>query len=241
MTRETAASKSMEISSVRGSFGSFQRSYTYDYLMRLPLLLWSMLLAMAATRGLTKYLHEAGNLSKAAYAIDVAMQLATISFLILLATTTVRRMRPSGRARGIEPRISALLGTLLPGSIILFPRYQLSATAAVVATVLILLGNTLSVFVLAQLGRSFSVMAEARQLVASGVYRYTRHPLYLAEEIATLGVYMQFMSTATTFLILGHFAFQLRRMYNEETFLSEALPDYSEYQKSTARLIPGIY
>jgi protein-S-isoprenylcysteine O-methyltransferase Ste14 len=111
----------------------------------------------------------------------------------------------------------------------------------VVSIVVILVGNALSVFVLTQLGRSFSVMAEARHLITSGVYRFVRHPLYLAEEVAALGVYMQFWSAWTTLLMLAHLVFQLRRMHNEETLLSEAFPNYLEYQKSTARFIPGLY
>ena len=44
------------------------------------------------------------------------------------------------------------------------------------------------------LGRSVSVMPEARRLVVQGLYRRIRHPLYLAEEIATIGCFLQFRS-----------------------------------------------
>jgi protein-S-isoprenylcysteine O-methyltransferase Ste14 len=57
-------------------------------------------------------------------------------------------------------------------------------TAETISTTLLLLdGNALAVLVMVQHGRSFSIMAEARQLVTSGVYRWVRHPLYLAEEL----------------------------------------------------------
>ena len=222
-------------------FTRFRQSLSYDYLMRLPLFGWSLFLAMVTVSGLAIYVREAVHISNGVMAINIAMRLATIAFLILLATATVVRARPVGKARGVEPQVSALLGTMLPTALVLFPRYELSATAEVISTVLILLGNALSVYVLSQLGRAFSVMAEARQLVASGIYRYLRHPLYLAEEIAIFGIYMQFWSPWTTLLLILHGACQLRRMNNEERFLSEAFSDYLGYRKRTARLIPGIY
>ena len=61
-------------------------------------------------------------------------------------------------------------------------------TGEPISTLLLLGGNALAVLVLVQLGRSFSVMAEARRLVTSGVYRWVRHPLYLAEELAVIGI-----------------------------------------------------
>jgi protein-S-isoprenylcysteine O-methyltransferase Ste14 len=222
-------------------FAKFQKSRLYDPLMRLPMLMWSVPLAGVATTGLVTYMREAEPASEVVFAINVAMRLATIAFLILLATATAARMRPLSQARGIEPRLTALLGTLLPSLMVLFPRYELSATAGVISTLVILIGNTLAAFVLGQLGRSFSVMAEVRQLITSGVYGFVRHPLYLAEEVAALGVYMQYLSTWTTLLMLAQFAFQLRRMRDEEALLLEAFPDYLPYQKSTARLIPGVY
>ena len=113
--------------------------------------------------------------------------------------------------------------------------------AEIAATLLTLIGSAASVFVLTQLGRSFSVMAEARRLVTSGVYRFVRHPLYLAEELAVIGIFMQFASVWTALLFAMQIAFQLRRMHNEEAVLSEIFPEYATYKANTARLIPGIY
>jgi protein-S-isoprenylcysteine O-methyltransferase Ste14 len=106
---------------------------------------------------------------------------------------------------------------------------------------LILLGAALAVYALTQLGRSFSVMAEARQLVTSGVYRIVRHPLYVAEEIAVIGLVIQFLSYQTLLLVAVHAGFQLRRMRNEEAILISSFPEYGAYKEKTARLIPGIY
>ena len=74
-----------------------------------------------------------------------------------------------------------------------------------------------------------------------GMYRFVRHPLYLTEGIALIGLFMQFASAWTALLFAVQIAFQLRRMHNEEAVLTEILPEYADYQNKTARLIPGIY
>jgi len=169
------------------------------------------------------------------------MRLSTIAFLLLLAAAVVLRTRPSNKAKGLEPRISALIGTFITYGIALFPRRELSLSLELASTVLILIGSVGAVVTLSQLGRSFSVMAEARQLVTSGPYRFVRHPLYLTEEIAVIGLFVQFASVWTVLLLAIHIAFQLRRIHNEETVLTENFPEYAAYTRITARLVPGIY
>jgi protein-S-isoprenylcysteine O-methyltransferase Ste14 len=175
------------------------------------------------------------------YVIHVAMRLSTLSFLLLIAAAVILRSRPSGKASGLEPRISALAGTFMTYVIVLLPRRELSLSLEMISTVLILVGTIGAVVALARLGRSFSVMAETRQLVTSGPYRFVRHPLYLTEEIAIIGLFMQFASPLTALLLLLQIGFQLRRMQNEEAILAVNFPEYVIYSQNTARLIPGIY
>ncbi len=219
-----------------------QQSRGYDVLMRLPMLAWSVFLGLVTAVGLQQYISQADPaLPSAVYALNIAMRLSVIMYLVVIAATVVVRMRPAGKARGIEPRVSALIGTFLFTVVVLFPRRELSLTAAAVSTSLTLAGNALAIVVLTQLRGSFSIMAEARQLVTSGVYRFVRHPLYLAEEIALIGVVMQYLSLWTALLLAVQIAFQLRRMHNEEAVLGENFPEYAAYKANTARLIPGIY
>jgi protein-S-isoprenylcysteine O-methyltransferase Ste14 len=84
-------------------------------------------------------------------------------------------------------------------------------------------------------------MAEARQLATSGAYRIIRHPLYLAEEVATIGGVIQFLSIWTCMLLLVQIACQIRRMSNEEGVLMDVFPEYTRYKGTTSRIIPGIY
>jgi len=219
-----------------------RQSRAYDVLMRLPMLAWSLFLALVTLMGLQQYIGQADPaLPSAVYTLNIAMRLSVIMYLVVIAATVVVRMRPAGKARGIEPRASALIGTFLFTVVVLFPRRELSPIAAAASTLLTLAGNALAIVVLTQLRGSFSIMAEARRLVISGVYRFVRHPLYLAEEIALMGVVMQYFSLWTTLLLAAQIAFQLRRMHNEEAVLGENFPEYAAYKAETARLIPGIY
>jgi protein-S-isoprenylcysteine O-methyltransferase Ste14 len=220
---------------------ALQRSRAYDIAMRLPLLLWCAFLGMSAANDLMAYLGAAAGAPPALYAVNIAMRLSLIGFFVVLVASVATRGTPIDKAQGIEPRLSALLGTLLITAIVFLPRHELSPALGAVSTGLILCGNAFAIAVLLRLGRSFSVMAEARQLVTAGVYRHVRHPLYLAEEIAAVGCAMQFFSLWAVLLLAAQIAFQLRRMANEERVLAENFPEYARYRQNTARLIPGLY
>jgi protein-S-isoprenylcysteine O-methyltransferase Ste14 len=210
-----------------------------DLLMRLPLLGWVSFGATFQLAALIQFMDTTP--ADSVYAIHLAMQLSTIAFMILIAAAVILRTRPSGKARGLEPRISALVGTFPIYGITAFPRRDLALPLEVLSTLFTMTGNLGSLIAIVQLGRSFSIMAETRQLVITGPYRFVRHPLYLAEEIATVGVFIEFASIYTGVLLAVQFAFQLRRMQNEEAVLTAKFPDYTIYSQTTARLIPGVY
>jgi diacylglycerol kinase len=109
------------------------------------------------------------------------------------------------------------------------------------AGAVLLAGNYLCVVALLHLGRSISIMAEARKLVTGGPYAVVRHPLYLAEQIAIVGVFLQFLSWQAALILLLHFVFQVRRMINEERVLADSFAEYGDYAERTSRLIPGIW
>jgi protein-S-isoprenylcysteine O-methyltransferase Ste14 len=226
----------------RADFARLSRTQAYDLVMRVPILIWATLVASIEGARLTSYVTTPDpTLSTGLFAVTLASRVALLLFLFSIALFVVGRSRPSGKARGLEPRISALLGSFLPYAMVLFPRQELSLAMSLVSTLLLLIGNGFAIYAIARLGRSFSVMAEARQLVTGGAYRFVRHPLYLAEEIAVLGAFLQFASLPTALLLAGQIAFQLRRMRNEERVLAEQFPEYAIYRSKTARLIPGLY
>jgi protein-S-isoprenylcysteine O-methyltransferase Ste14 len=203
----------------------------YDAVMRLPLtalalyFLWDEWNALQSARELTR----------------IAAHVATMLFLVLIAGFTLARHRPVRRTEGALPRFAALGGLLLLYSLMLFPRAPADPLWDGFALGLLLAGQFLCVVALLQLGRSLSVMPEARRLVTAGLYSRVRHPLYLAEAIATLGVLLQHRSLVALALIAVQFGFQLWRMREEEKVLEAAFPEYSAYRRRTARLLPGVY
>ncbi len=172
---------------------------------------------------------------------EVVSRSSTILFLGLLSILFIIRLEPIKKAKGILPRVLAIAGTFSMTVVTIFPRANLSFTQTVIATSLSLVGTGLSLFALAHLGRSFSVMAEARRLVTSGPYRIVRHPLYAFEGLASLGILFQFFSFYSVLIYLAHCFCQFERMKNEEAVLEGVFPEYQTYKSKTARVIPGIY
>jgi protein-S-isoprenylcysteine O-methyltransferase Ste14 len=171
----------------------------------------------------------------------VLLRFSTILFLGLASILFLIRLEPIKKAKGILPRVMAIGGTFFVALVTFFPRANLSMTQTIVASLLSLVGTGISVFVLAHLGRSFSLMAEARRLVTTGPYRIMRHPLYIFEAVASLGVVLQFFSFFTVVIFLAYCLLQFQRMKNEEAVLEMAFPEYQAYKLRTARLVPGIY
>ncbi len=106
---------------------------------------------------------------------------------------------------------------------------------------MILVGNGFAVYVLTYLGRSFSILPESRRLVTSGPYQVVRHPLYLAEAVATLGVFIEFLSPLALLLLVAQFSMQIVRMHYEENVLRETFLEYNGYARNSWRLIPMVY
>jgi protein-S-isoprenylcysteine O-methyltransferase Ste14 len=168
----------------------------------------------------------------------VAASIANVLFVSLVAATTITRLVPIQKSKGIEPRLSALLGTFLCTTLAVLPKAELGPVWSVVSTTLILVGTSLSFVVLRWLGKSFSILAEARRLVTEGPYRIVRHPLYLCEGVALVGVTLQALSPLAVLIAIAAVMVQCRRMINEEAILKATFPEYRIYAAKTSFLIP---
>jgi protein-S-isoprenylcysteine O-methyltransferase Ste14 len=163
-------------------------------------------------------------------------------FTLTIACLYVLRLRPKSKFCGIWPCTAALLGGfLILGLLLLDRRTDLPLPVQVAACLLILTGNGCSVYILMRLGRSFSILPESRKLVTSGPYRVVRHPLYLAEAVATLGTMLLFLSPWAVLLVATQMTLQIVRIHYEEKTLDETFPDFKDYAKYTPCLIPRIY
>ena len=216
-------------------------TWAYDALFRLIFVAWFLFVEYHAATGLVAYVGSRGGNPDAVFVANVCARVALMAFLATLMVCVILRSRPVGKARGLAPRLTAFAGSYLMLVLPFFPSSEMSLGASIVSATLMFLGNGLSVYVLFWLGRSLSIMAEARKLVTTGPYALVRHPLYVAEELAVLGLFIQFASAWAAVLLAVHIALQFQRMRYEESVLHDAFPEYGDYARHTRRLIPGIY
>jgi protein-S-isoprenylcysteine O-methyltransferase Ste14 len=170
--------------------------------------------------------------------LDLAANLAGLAFLVLTIGTTIFRFKSIQSADGWEPRASAFMGSFLTLSLIALPPIEAGSAWRATAILIIVVGAVLSAWVLAWLGRSFSVTPQARHLVTAGPYSIVRHPLYVCEEVTVIGVMMLYFSPMAVVIVLTQWMFQLRRMHNEERVLGAAFPEYDAYAARTPKIIP---
>jgi len=202
-----------------------------------------LLLALASVSRGNKILADAGHGIDELAAARLFATFCQTAFYLGFVWFTLIRGTPVKRAKGWQPRLSAMIGTFLCLGFGFLPlRSDLPLGWHFLSALLSLFGTGLAAFVvLPRLGRSFSLVPEARSLVTSGPYRIIRHPLYLVEEMAVFGAFIEVASTAAALLLIVQILFQIRRIYNEETLLCAAFPDYARYMESSARLIPGVW
>jgi protein-S-isoprenylcysteine O-methyltransferase Ste14 len=173
--------------------------------------------------------------------LDLLSQLTSIAFIGLLIFMTLTRLEARKSLAGWEPRFSALMGTFLTFLVPLLPQAEVRDTTHLISILLMTLGFMTAAWVLLWLGRSLSITAQARELVTAGPYALVRHPLYLAEEIGVIGIIASQMSLESVLLGLVHWAFQVRRMANEERVLRATFPEYAAYASKTPMLFPGCH
>ena len=124
--------------------------------------------------------------------------------------------------------------------ILRLPVADLGLSAQLAACFLIGCGSLCSIFIVSRLGKSFSILPEARRLVTSGPYAFARHPLYAAEMLTIAGTAIQYQQPWAVLLAVAVIALQVTRSIFEERVLLEAFPDYGAYRARTKRFIPGV-
>ena len=80
------------------------------------------------------------------------------------------------------------------------------------------------------------------RIVDSGIYAYTRNPMYLGHLIFMAGLAITFWSLATLALLAFHIIWFQRRVTGDEAHLKGLFgPGYADYTRRVKRWIPGLF
>lgn len=171
---------------------------------------------------------------------SVCAKALVVVFVGLHCVLFVARRRPVKKTQGARPRAMALLGSFF-FYLLAIPTGQPSLWQAVAGSVLLCTGTMMALIALSRLGRSYSMMPEARRLITTGPYAIVRHPMYLSEQIAIAGIVLQNFSLYALALFTLHFWIQVQRMKHEENVLRNTFSEYDEVMGTRPRLIPHVY
>jgi protein-S-isoprenylcysteine O-methyltransferase Ste14 len=219
----------------------FRDTKTYDILVVSPLIAYYLFAAAGIVMRLRPEIGILDDHLDWPVALNALSQILGMIFLLLQVALFLVRRLPEKRAPGVVPNAVAVVGANISALFLLLPREQGSVALSLASAVLISLGTAGAIIVVSWLRGAFAILPQARKLVTRGPYAYLRHPLYLCEIVATLGLSLQFMQPLATLVLLAVAALQFARMHYEEQVLRNAFPDYAAYCARTARLIPGVY
>jgi len=163
------------------------------------------------------------------------------SFYALIVWCYLRRGPAVATSQSVTAHAAALIATLVPFVFPLLPGKLPGISQQLAADTLLAAGTAWAVWSLVFLGRNLSILAQARGVANRGPYRWVRHPLYTGELVSALGVALTVGSAAAMAVWLALCGLQIYRAAREEQLLLRALPEYRDYRRRTAALLPGIF
>jgi len=218
-----------------------QETKYYDVITALPLILWFAYGALQLRGVLVgDWSLIAGGHASLFVFVQFFALLAAAGFDLLLIYLLAVRDRPIAKSQGVWPRTFGIIGTFMGVGILQLKVAHLSLSMQILAAVLIGLGSLGSLLVLFRLGKSFSILPEARRLVTGGPYAWVRHPLYTVEIVTIIGTAMQFEAPWSWVIALVVVVLLWIRSHFEEQVLARAYPEYGEYRVRTKRFIPWV-
>ena len=236
------------IVAMKGHLGALRRTKLYDLFAAAPVIAWfafsmaQMLPSLAQRVALVAlFVWTDPSVLPATLVFRTLSEVSTLVFFALSVVMYTVRYIPQRSTTGFYPRFAAVVGTFSSLAFLLLPPQELSYALYLASLLLLAAGIIFAICALIVLGRSISLLPQARRLVTSGPYALVRHPLYLGEMVAIAGIALQHLSVWALLLLVLVWAFQLRRMKYEELVLFQSFPEYADYMARTARLLPGVY
>ena len=207
-------------------------NWSYDRMMRLLGGMWFLFLVLCVASKIGASLTDPWPSLLSSFCMGI--------FYMLLALLIMTRSPAKAQADGLLPRIAAFVGSYLPWTITFFGQTD-QALPNLLSTACVLIGTIMMLVTIRHLGRSFSLVPQARSVVQTGPYRWIKHPLYFSEQIAILGVVLQYLTPVTVIIFVLHIGVQVCRILYEEDLLRRNCPEYSSYEASRWRLIPCVW
>lgn len=203
-----------------------------------PSLFFSLFLArqLVLLGGSFRGIHQPSDLL---FLVQQGLALAYFTMLVVLYAVRLPQRGTDHRLAVIfiafSGTFAAIGASFLPGGA---RREGLILPADVLATA----GLAYSVWGLAYLRRSFSIIPEARRLVTGGPYSLSRHPVYLGEIATALGVNVATGGWLSALAIAYFIACEVLRMRWEERILTQAFPaEYPTYARRVPRYLPNPF
>ena len=170
--------------------------------------------------------------------LETGLAFAAVGYLVLLLATYWAKPPALAERRDWRPVLATVVAIDTLGLSTQQPVTRPDALG--IAAGLMLAGTLLAAWASWTLGRSFSLLPQARVLVTCGPYRFVRHPIYLGGLLITAGeVWLRFSPLVVALNVLFILA-QIARLRYEEELLATTFPEYATYRRRTSALIPGI-
>ncbi len=218
---------------------SLDQSRLYDWAMRFPIVAYSLfVLGNDMLSFYEQMLHGSVLLISPNGIIAALARVSQWMFIGLLAIFPLFRYRPVVKSRDMLPRLGALITVCILPTFMLLERAPMNLAFNFASLTMSFAANVMAVLTLSFLGRSLSVMPEARRLVTGGPYAVVRHPLYFCEILGLFAIVLQYRSLPAVALFVLCVGFQVARARWEEAVLARAFPEFAAYRLRTPFLIP---
>src|SRR5437764_19086 len=116
----------------------------YDWLTRAAVILVFIALAVLSVNGAYQIVLDWTDQPFGHQLLKITARMTNALFLALVAATTVTRLRPIRKAAGLQPRLSALLGTFLALTLAALPPAQLPPIWLAISSGLVIVGTSLA-------------------------------------------------------------------------------------------------